>query len=326
MEKKKAQRMDLFDAVAMIRDGDLLTFSGFTIWRRPMAAIYEMIRQGKKDLHLVEVQGGTHSDLLIGAGCVKIWESCWIGHELYGKLGGNLARKAEAGEVIVEDYTHMQLLCRMAAGAMGLPYYPTYAGLGTDHLNPEYDHLGKLGYRDGSWPKIPKKKYELVRDPFFDSELVHVPACNPDWCIVFTQEVGSEGTLRIQGQRFSDEEAIKAADKVLVLAEHVVSEDYIRRDPDRNLIPHYMVDAIVECPWGAHPTGCYGLYEPDGRFIQDIYKKTRTQEGLEAWLEEWVFGVSDFDGYLHKLGVPHLKVLKANPAEKHSTLIKRGKA
>jgi hypothetical protein len=137
----------------------------------------------------------------------------------------------------------------------------------------------------------------------------------------FTQEVGSEGTLRIQGQRFSDEEAIKAADRVLVLAEHVVSEDCIRRDPDRNLIPHYMVDAIVECPWGAHPTGCYGLYEPDGRFIQDIYKKTRTQEGLEAWLDEWVFSVSDFDGYLHKLGVPYLKVLKANPAEKHSTLI-----
>lgn len=320
----KPKKIGLTEAVSLINDGDMLTFSGFTIWRRPMAAIYEMIRQGKKDLHLVEVNGGTHSDLLIGAGCVKIWESCWIGHELYGKIGGNLSRKAEKGEVIIEDYSHVHMLYRMAAGSLGLPYMPTYASMGTDMLNPEYDHLGKLGLRDGSNPKIPKKKYEVAKDSFYDSELIHVPACNPDWCIAHVQMVGEEGTVRIEGQKYSDEEAIKAADKVIVIAEQVVTEEYIRREPTRNLVAGHQIDYIVELPWAGHPTGCFGFYETDGAFINNFFKTTRTQEGLDAWVDEWINGVKDFNGYLEKIGVEKLETLRANPAFGYSTKVKRG--
>lgn len=320
----KPKKIGLTEAVSLINDGDMLTFSGFTIWRRPMAAIYEMIRQGKKDLHLVEVNGGTHSDLLIGAGCVKIWESCWIGHELYGKIGGNLSRKAEKGEVIIEDYSHVHMLYRMAAGSLGLPYMPTYASMGTDMLNPEYDHLGKLGLRDGSNPKIPKKKYEVAKDSFYDSELIHVPACNPDWCIAHVQMVGEEGTVRIEGQKYSDEEAIKAADKVIVIAEQVVTEEYIRREPTRNLVAGHQIDYIVELPWAGHPTGCFGFYETDGAFINNFFKTTRTQEGLDAWVDEWINGVKDFNEYLEKIGVEKLETLRANPAFGYSTKVKRG--
>lgn len=320
----KPEKIGLKEAIGMISDGDMLTFSGFTIWRRPMAAVYEMIRQKKRDLHLVEVNGGTHSDLLIGAGCVKIWESCWIGHELYGKLGANLCRKAEAGEVIIEDYSHVQILNRLMAGAMGIPYMPTYASMGTDILNPEFDHLGKLGMRDGSNPKIPRKKYEIVDDPFYDSQLLHIPACNPDWCIAHVQMVGEEGTVRVDGQHYSDAEAIKASDKVIVIAEQVVTEEYIRREPTRNLVAGHQIDYIVELPWAGHPTGCFGQYETDGDFINNFYKRTRTQEGLDSWVDEWVMGVEDFDAYLEKVGTNKLKTLRANPAFGYSTKIKRG--
>lgn len=320
----KPQKIGLREAIAKINDGDMLTFSGFTIWRRPMAAIYEIIRQKKRDLHLVEVNGGTHSDLLIGAGCVKIWESCWIGHELYGKIGANLARKAEAGEVVIEDYSHVQVLARFMAGAMGLPYMPTYASMGTDMLNPAYDHLGKLGLRDGSHPKIPRQKVAFVDDPFYGSQLVHVPACNPDWCIAHVQMVGEEGTVRVNGQNYSDSEAIKASDNVIVVAEQVVTEEFIRREPTRNLVPGHQISCIVELPWAGHPTGCYGEYETDGDFIRTFYSTTRTQEGLDAWVDEWIFGVNDFDGYLQKIGVERLETLRANPAFGYSTKVKRG--
>lgn len=320
----KPEKIGLKEAIGMVSDGDMLTFSGFTIWRRPMAAIYEVIRQKKRDLHLVEVNGGTHSDLLIGAGCVKIWESCWIGHELYGKLGANLCRKAEAGEVIIEDYSHVQILNRMMAGAMGIPYMATYASMGTDILNPEFDHLGKLGMRDGSNPKIPKKKYEIVDDPFYGSQLLHIPACNPDWCIAHVQMVGEEGTVRVDGQHYSDAEAIKASDKVIVITEQVVTEEYIRREPTRNLVAGHQIDYIVELPWAGHPTGCYGQYETDGAFINDFYTRTRSQEGLDSWLDEWVLGVEDFDEYLDKVGMSKLETLRANPAFGYSTKIKRG--
>ncbi|PID78366.1 MAG: acyl CoA--acetate/3-ketoacid CoA transferase subunit alpha [Deltaproteobacteria bacterium] len=321
----KTKRVDIKEAISLINDGDMLTFSGFTIWRRPMAAIYELIRQKKKNLHLVEVNGGTHSDLLIGAGCVSIWESCWVGHELYGKIGANLARKVEAGEIIVEDYSHVQVLYRMAAGAMGLPYLPTYASLGTDILNPEYDHLGKKGLRDGSNPKIPKKKYEIVKDPFYGSELIHVPAANPDWCIAHVQMAGEEGTVRVEGQVYSDEEAIKAADKVIVIAEQVVTEEYIRREPSRNLIAPHQVDYLVELPWAGHPTGCFGSYEADGKFINNFFTSSRQQEGLDAWVKEWIEDLPDHNAYLNKVGLENLEKLRANPVFGYSTKVKRGK-
>lgn len=71
--------VSLADAVSLINDGDAVTFSGFAIWRRPIAVIMEMTRQGRKNLHLIEVNGGTHIEMIIGAGCVRIWESCWSG-------------------------------------------------------------------------------------------------------------------------------------------------------------------------------------------------------------------------------------------------------
>ncbi|HHY59570.1 MAG TPA: acyl CoA--acetate/3-ketoacid CoA transferase subunit alpha, partial [Clostridia bacterium] len=104
--------MSVEEAVSLIKDGDTITFSGFTIWRRPMALIYEIVRQRKKNLHLLEVNSGTHGEILIGAGCVRILETCWIGHEMYGKLGANMARKVKSGELIVEDYSHYQMLLR----------------------------------------------------------------------------------------------------------------------------------------------------------------------------------------------------------------------
>lgn len=317
--------MSIQEAVNMIKDGDTLTFSGFTIWRRPMAIIYEIVRQRKRNLHLIEVNSGTHGEILMGAGCVKIWESCWIGHELYGKLGANMARKVKEGEVIVEDYSHYQMLLRLAAGAMGVPYLPCRASIGTDILNPAYDMLSVNKLRDGNHPAIPKKKFDYALDPFYDEgEIIHVPAARPNVCIAHVQQVGDEGTVRVLGQRYSDAEAMKAADKLIVVAEEIVPEHVIRQEPSANLIPHYLVDAIVEVPWGAHPTGCYGYYEVDGAFIRDFYSRTKTQEGFDEWAQEWIFGVKDFNEYLDKLGFSRLEALRANSVTKYSTRVKRG--
>lgn len=323
---KKDKRMSVSEAVELIKDGDSLTFSGFTIWRRPMSIVYEIVRQRKKDLHLIEVNSGTHGEILIGAGCVKIWESSWIGHELYGKLGANLARKYKSGELIVEDYSHIHMLMRLLAGAIGVPYLPTLAAQGTDILNPDYDTLTNKGLRDGSNPNIPLKKFDYAKDPFYASEgnIIHVPAARPKVCFAHVQQVGDEGTVKVWGQRYSDEEAMKAADTLIVVAEEIVPEEVIRREPTANLIPHYLVDAIVEQPWGAHPTGCFGYYEVDGAFIRDFYSKTKTQEGFDAWAEEWIMKVGDFNEYLYKLGFNHLDLLRANSSCKYSTRVKRG--
>ncbi|MFT9847298.1 CoA transferase subunit A [Aneurinibacillus sp. REN35] len=319
------KRCSLQEAVQMIQDNDMITFSGFVIWRRPMAAIYEMLRQEKKGLHLVEVNSGTHAELLIGAGAVSIWESCWIGHELYGKVPYCLDRKVKERSVIVEDYSHQHMLYRMTAGAIGVPYMPTWASRGTDILNPEYDMLEKAGLRTGANERIPAKKFDFAADPFYnEGEIIHVPAVRPRVCIVHAQQVGEEGTIRITGQTYSDEQAIKASEIVIVLAEEIVPESYLREEPERNLIPGYLVDAIVELPWGAHPTGAYGCYDVDGSFIREFSSASKTDEGFTVWADEWVYGVKDHEEYLNKVGVSRLEKLRANSYHKYSTKVKRG--
>jgi glutaconate CoA-transferase subunit A len=316
--------VSLAEAIGQINDGDMLTFGGFTTWRRPMAAIHELIRQEKRNLHLVEVNGGTHDDMLVGGGCVGIWESCWCGHELNGKFGGNLGRKIENGEILYEDWAHMHMLYRLLAGSQGVPFLPTYSAMGCDMLNPEYDNLGKAGLRDGSNPHISNSKYVMYREPFKNTEMVLVPAANPDWCINHVHMVGAEGTVRVEGLKFSDEEAMKASKHNIIIAEKIVPEEYLRQDPTKNMVPGYMVDYIVELPWGAHPTGLFNLYETDGSFMQNFFKTTRTQEGFDKWADEWIFGVKDFEEYIEKLGVARLESLKANPALGYSSTLKRG--
>ncbi|HEX3032977.1 MAG TPA: CoA transferase [Bacillota bacterium] len=319
------KKITLKEAAALINDGDMISFSGFTIWRRPMALVYELLRQGKKDLHLFEVNGGTHTEVLAGAGAVKIWESCWAGHELYGKLGESIARNHVDGTMVIEDYSHGHVVARLLAGAYGLPYFPCALSLGTDILNPEYDMLKRAGLRDGSNPKIPSLKYATATDPFYGmGEVLLMPAANPDVALVYASQVGDEGTIRVFAQTYTDAEVIKAADKVIVLAEEIVPDSYLRQEPEKNLAPGFAVDYVVQCPWGAHPTGSQGFYDVDGDFIKKFYAASKTPEGYKKWADEWIYGVDSHEQYLEKVGITRLEQLRANSALGYSTRVKRG--
>lgn len=321
----KINKISIREAVALINDGDMLAFSGFTIWRRPVALCYEIIRQGKKDLHLFEVQGGFHSDMLIGAGCVKVWEGSWMGQEMLGKVGVNLSRKQVAGEIITDDLSHGHAVARIQAGAINVPFFPTALTMGSDILNPAYDGLARAGLRDGSNPKIPTKKYEMVQDPFFNmGELLLMPAATPDVAIVYAPIVGDEGTVRVLSQSYNDSDVIKAADKVIIICEEIVPDSYLRQDPTKNVASGYEIDYVIECPWAAHPTGSQSYYDTDADFLKEFNARTRTQEGFDQWAQEWIFGVESQEEYLEKLGVTRLEKLRAGRALGYSTRVKRG--
>ncbi len=306
------KQITLQQAAEIIKNNASLTFSGFTIWRRPFALVYELIRQQRRGLHIIEVNGGPHTEFLVGAGCVDIWESCWVGHELYGKYGANVSRKVGTKEIVVEDYSHAEMMFRFAAAAQGAPYAVTQTSLGTDIHNMEYDMLGRAGKRDGK--RIAKQKYIFTEDPFFDAgRLVMIPAVKVDVAVLCVQQAGEEGTVRIDGQVYSDQEAARAADITIVVAEEIVPEEYLRRTAYHNAIASFEVDYIVECPYGAHPTGMFGKYDVDGVFLKDFFSKTRTQDGFDAFAKEWIYGL-DHVGYLEKLGWPRMLNLRANTA------------
>ncbi|ATW25513.1 CoA transferase subunit A [Candidatus Formimonas warabiya] len=321
----KLKIITLKEAAALVHDGDQVAFSGFTIWRRPVALCYELIRQGKKDLHLFEVQGGYHSDLLVGAGCVKIWEGAWMGQEMLGKIGENLARKQISGEVLVDDYSHGHTAGRLMAGALGLPFFPCALAMGTDIFNPEYDQLAKAGLRDGKHRHIPAQKYVMAADPFFHrGECLLLPAVNPDVALVYAPVVGDEGTVRVLSQSYNDAEVIKASRTVIVICEEIVPDSYLRRDPGANLVSGHEIDYVVECPWAAHPTGSQFYYDADAEFLKNYNRTVRDQNAFDAFAEKWIFGVSCHEEYLEKLGTRRLEELRASQILGYSTRVKRG--
>jgi len=314
MNSASDKMMDIATAVRrFVPSGAHLSIGGFTINRNPMAAVYEMIRQGRKNLHLYAHSNGQGVDELIGAGCVSKLEIAYAGSGRFASTCVRFRRAAQRGELRIEDYSNYQMTLRFMAGAMGLPFLPTRSGLGTDIVN-------RWGFEETlrrSDPRIPDRKMAVIENPFGNwadaSRLVLVPAINPDVTILHVQQCDRHGTLRIQGLPFADIEQAKAARAVIVTCETVVESDRLRTDPDRNQIPFFCVDAVVPIRFGAYPTACYRHYDYDPVYLNQYRTFASDEDAYRRYLEEFVYGVSDHAGLLEKVGSQRLHAIRADP-------------
>ena len=303
--------MTLDEAVRrFIKNGSLIAIGGFTVTRNPMAIIYEIVRQGIEDIHLVCHSNGQALDVLIGAGCVKRLEIAYGGNGRYAPTCIRFKKAIQRSEIQFEDYSNNQMSLRFLAGALGIPFIPTKSGLGSDLINVE-----------GFSPEIRKekkvatKKYVVTQNPFNgeDDKVVLLPALNPDVALMHAQYVGEDGTVRIKGLTFADIEQAKSADTVIVTCEEIVPRSFIRLDPDQNSLPPFFVDAIVKVPYGAHPTAVFACYDYDPKHL-NLYKKVANDdEAFKKYLDEWVYGVKSHEEYLEKVGSTTLLQIKANP-------------
>lgn len=293
-----------------VKDGSQIAISGFTITRNPMAAIYEIIRQKIKDIHLVCHSNGQGLDLLIGAGCVKRVEIAYAGSGRYAPTCIRFKKAVERGQIQFEDYSNYQMSLRFLAGSLGIPFIPTTSGLGTDILKKEGFPREIRGER-----KVAAKKFEISHDPFSkeNNKIVLLPALNPDVMLLHAQYVGEDGTVRINGLTFADIEQAKAADRVIVTCEEIVPRSFIRNDPDQNSLPAFFVDAVVKVPHGAHPTSCLFFYDYDPMHLNHYRRVAEDDAAFERYLHEWIFGLSSHEEYLEKVGEKVLSQIKAEP-------------
>lgn len=324
-----AKIMSLEEAVrTFMHDGISLAIGGFTGFvRSPVAFVWEAIRQGYKDIHSLAGHPGFFTFLLHAAKRIKVMEQCWMGYgEMFARMDLNCTRRYEEGELIYEDYSHAQDAFRQLAGALGIPFIATYAGLGSDLTNPEYDALKRAGLRDGKNPRIPKEKFLIMDDPFYGrGKVVLVPAANPELTVIHAQMVGDMGTVRVRGVLSGDKELAFCADKLVVTCEEIVPEELLRQEPERNLIPFVKVDAIVLVPWGAHPSAVPYYYDYDAKFIAETDVAQRDEDSMNKWMDEWVYGPKDWRDYIKKLGAEKLLDLRAEQATGYSTRIMRGR-
>ena len=145
-------------------------------------------------------------------------------------------------------------------------------------------------------------QYKQVIDPYSEGEVVVVPALNPDVAIVHVQRADVQGNAHIWGIIGEQKEAAFAAERVIITAEEIVDEAIIRSDPNRTLIPGFIVDAVCHVPYAAHPSYTQGFYDRDNAFYLEWDQISRSPESVRAYLDEWVFGVADRQEYCKKLG------------------------
>jgi glutaconate CoA-transferase, subunit A len=303
-----------------VKDGAQVSLGGFTINRNPMAMVYEICRQRVKDLHLVVHSNGQALDVLVGAGCVARIEIAYGGNGRFAPTCIRFRKAAERGEVLVEDYSNYQMSLRFMAGALSVPFVPTKSGLETDLVRLQgftdelREQLARADEANGRAARVPRQKLVVTDNPFDNDgdRVVLLPALTPDVTILHAQYVGDDGTVRIKGLTFADIEQAKAASAVIVSCEEIVPRHWIRTDPDQNTLPHFLVDAIVPAPYGAHPTACRYFYDYDPTHLNHYKAVAKDDEAWIGYLDEWVYGVADHDAYLDKVGASQLCRIRAN--------------
>jgi glutaconate CoA-transferase subunit A len=289
----------LKEAAQIVQDGDIVYTSGI-LGRKPIAFEAELIRQKKKNLVLTNVLM-YGEDLMVGAGCVSGYYGCYVGMGPFG-LCNNFNRAVKEESILVAEAGHMEMCAGFLAGAIGVPYIPSRASLGTDILNPKYNQFKQLRDLVRNKDKFPSDQKVTMEDPFWGGKNTLTCALKPDVAIIHAQYAGPEGTVRITGPLGSDLDAARASDIIIVTCEKIVPEEWLRREPHYNTFGSIEVDYVVEIPWGCHPGSLYDGYDVDPKFIKEYQKASRTDEGTQKWLDEWVFGVKDHFEYLDKLG------------------------
>ncbi|MGA8407828.1 MAG: CoA-transferase [Candidatus Acidiferrales bacterium] len=285
--------MSMRDAIARhVPSGSMVLLGAQLEQMIPFAAGHELIRQSRRDLTLVGPISDILFDQMIGAGCVSRVMAAWIGNVSAG-VGYCFRRAVERSvprRLEVVDYSNFTMAMALHAGALGVPFLPTYATLGSDLL----------------------KKNGNLREfssPVSEEKLVAVRALRPDVAILHVQRSDAQGNAHIWGSLGVAVDGARAARKIIVVAEEIVEPDVIASDPNRTLVPGFLVAAVVHEPGGAHPSPVQGYYGRDHAYFTQYHEQTRRLEDFEDWLAHWVVQVAGRQEYSKQLGADRVQSL-----------------
>ena len=261
----------------------------------PFAAGHEIIRQKKRGLTLIGPISDILFDQLIAAGCVERVIAAWVGNVMMGSAY-NFRRAVEQGGLQVVNMTNFTVALALQAAAMGVPFLPTRTALGSA-VARDNDFFAEIDSPFGE-----TQSGDSSTRPGGPDKLHAVRALTPDVAIVHLQRADREGNAHCWGNFGVMTEAVRAAKRVIVLAEKIVDAEVIASDPNRTVVPGFLVNAVVECRYGAHPSPVQGCYKRDDAFFRQYHEQTRGKANSEAWLQRWVHSVADRTAYMNQLG------------------------
>lgn len=271
-----------------VSDGDYLASGGFGGDRIATALLHEIVRQRKQNLGLAG-HTATHDFQILCAGngtgrgqlLDRVDVAYIIGLEARG-LSPHGRRIVENGEISLCEWSNYTLALRFQAAAMGVPFLPVRSLAGSD----TFLHSAA----------------KTVICPFTGQQLVAVPALWPDVAVIHVHEADRYGNCRIRGTSVSDYDLARAAKKLIVSCERLISDDEIRRDPSATMIPYYCVDAVCEVPYGSYPGNMPYEYFSDEDHLREWLSAERDETEFRKFLDRSIFGAEDFSEYLQQCG------------------------
>ena len=273
------QLLSLKDAVERyVPDGASVALEGFT-HLIPFAAGHEIIRQARRDLHLIRMTPDLIYDQMIGMGCASKLTFSWGGNPGVGSLHRlrDAVEHAWPRPLEIDEHSHAGMAAAYCAGAARLPFGVLRGYIDTDltAVNPAI---------------------RSVRCPYTGEELATVPAINPDVTILHAQRADRKGNVAIHGIVGAQREAALAASALVATVEEIVDE----LPPAMNgvLLPHWIVSAVVHCPGGAYPSYAHGCYARDNAFYQQWDTISRDRSMFMDWMERHVLTSADHKAFL----------------------------
>lgn len=264
-----------------VNDGDCVALEGFT-HLIPTAASHELIRQGKKDLHLVRMTPDLVYDLLIGAGCARKLTFSWGGNPGVGSLHRlrDAVEKKWPNALEIDEHSHADLANSYVAGASGLPFalLRAYAGSDLPKVNPNI---------------------KFIDCPFTGEKLAATPAVRPDVTVIHAQKADRRCNVLLWGILGVQKEAALAAKRCIVTVEEIV--DDLKAPMNACVLPSWALTAVCHVPGGAHPSYAHGYYERDNRFYQAWDPIARDRESFTAWIDTYIRGTTDFAEFQKKI-------------------------
>jgi glutaconate CoA-transferase subunit A len=286
-----------------VNDGDSFVFAN-CLYAMPLALSQELIRQKKRNLMCFQQGGIEEIDQLLEGDVIDRLVLAYNFRAGGKRLNTPLDRAIKEGRVVVEEMTNHTLLSMMKAGAMGYPFMPVMGGIRVTDVVKRRGFLGD-------------QRFAEVEDPFTKRKTLLVKGYNPDFALMHVQRADRMGNGQLWGAMINSKWAALAAQKVILTTEKIVDTEVIKTAPHLTIVPAHKVCAVVECPWGAHPSEVAGYYDYDMPFRALFVGTSQSPEGFKAWLDEWIFGVADrkeyIEHYVEKFGEDTLDGLRAKP-------------
>jgi len=256
---------------AFVEDGDSVALEGFT-HLIPFAAGQEIIRQRRRNLTLIRMTPDLIYDQMIGMGCADKLVFSWGGNPGVGSLH-RLRDAVEYGwpaPLAIEEHSHAAMASAYEAGAAGLPcaVFRGYIGADLAKVNPNIRH---------------------VECPFTGERLAAVPSIRPDVSLVHAQRADRQGNVLLEGIVGVQKEAVLAAKRAVVTVEEIV--DSLDAPANATILPHWVVDAVVEAPRGAYPSYAHGYYSRDNAYYKQWDAIARDRETFTRWMQDNVMSL-----------------------------------